>query len=109
MHILINHFNNNICMRIGIIIAIRHERSRDNSTGTLKAAMKKARPRAPLAPALIADPAADAQKAVAPRERGLARLLPRGAWAPGRRARRARGGACTARGLGVAAHGADVM
>ena len=118
MHILINHFNN-ICMRIGIIIAIRHERSRDNSTGTLKAAMKKARPRAPLAPALIADPAADAQKAVAPRERGLARLLPqlrrlpvalpRGAWAPGRRARRARGGACTARGLGVAAHGADVM
>ena len=64
-------------MRIGIIIAIRHERSRNNSTGTLKAAMKKARPRAPLAPALIADPAADSQKAVAPRERGLVRLLPR--------------------------------
>ena len=78
MHILINHFNNNICMRIGIIIAIRHERSRDNSTGTLKAAMKKARPRAPLAPASIADPAADAHKAAAPCERGLARLLPRG-------------------------------
>ena len=57
----------------------------------------------------VADPAADAQKAAAPRERGLARLLPRGAWAPGRRARRARGGACTARGLGVAAHGADAM